>query len=398
MVSFVHSLNVRAQYSLSIPLKISIELTRRYSMGIKLRSLTLLLLGIMFFAMNQDGIAVGVDISQTATSEVRSTKPLPRHVINLSSAMQVSQLTVLKGRDSWIEDLAIDPHRQLLAVAEYSGEVEIWDMRTWKERALVPLDLQGDITSSVVFSPDGQTLVIASGSNIFLRDVDDILNNETSPRTVVLEGHKGYAGGLAVSTDGKYLASSEQGSASEDGMIILWDLLRSREVTRLGTKRCYTAPTVAFSPDNTKLASTTCDGFVRIWDRLLSKELISFEGNTPVEFNSAGTLLGFAGTDSTVRLIDVKTGREITVLKSDIFSPADAVTSIAFNPDGTILAAGTSGLGGIVLWNVATGKALTILRAGGVTRLIFSPDGSLLISGHASAAGAFADTNVWGIK
>ena len=58
-----------------------------------------------------------------------------------------------------------------------------------------------------------------------------------------------------------------------------------------------------------------------------------------------------------------------------------AVNSVAFSPDGTLLASGTSN--GIRLWDVRTGKLKSVWkwRKGRTERIVFSPDSQLLVSG-----------------
>ena len=62
------------------------------------------------------------------------------------------------------------------------------------------------------------------------------------------------------------------------------------------------------------------------------------------------------------------------------------VTSVAFSPDGTILASGGSeGFDGTVkLWDVAKRELITTLQTGDVASVVFSPDGSLLATGGGS--------------
>jgi WD40 repeat protein len=69
------------------------------------------------------------------------------------------------------------------------------------------------------------------------------------------------------------------------------------------------------------------------------------------------------------------------------------VYSVAFSPDGTILASG-SGDHKIKLWDVATGKEQATLKGhtGGVYSVAFSPDGTILASGSLDGT-----IKLWGV-
>jgi WD40 repeat protein len=65
---------------------------------------------------------------------------------------------------------------------------------------------------------------------------------------------------------------------------------------------------------------------------------------------------------------------------------------VAFNPDGTILATGSTD-GTTKVWNVRTGALITTLtgRGHGVNAVAFSPDGTML-----ATAGEDDTVKLWG--
>jgi WD40 repeat protein len=91
-----------------------------------------------------------------------------------------------------------------------------------------------------------------------------------------------------------------------------------------------------------------------------------------------GKLLATGSKDTTARLWEVATGKEIIALRRH----EKAVTSVAFSPDGKHLATGSDDHTAR-LWDVATGQPLTVLRGHekAVTSVAFSPDGKLLATG-----------------
>lgn len=117
----------------------------------------------------------------------------------------------------------------------------------------------------------------------------------------------------------------------------------------------------AFSPDGNTLAVGVCEGL-----------------RTVDQTNRNSDFYGCAG-ESAIILYDSITGKERGRL-----APESLPLSLAFHPDGTILAAGLSN-SDIQLWDLSSNAVTNTLSGSpqfvGVNRLAFTPDGNLLISG-----------------
>jgi WD40 repeat protein len=249
---------------------------------------------------------------------------------------------------------------------------------------------------------------------------------EQRPASLItfLQGHTQEVYGLAISPDGKTLASG-----SLDGTLRFWSVARRRVVGLPLKSPIATTPSLAFTPDGKTLVAVGFDNAIRPWDvarrKPLGRAIIgSSSGSSPwsMALSANGKILAYGKSDGSIQLWDVAHWRPFG---SPLQGPRNGVNSLAFSPDGRILVSGgwdntvrrwdvtqqipidvlytgttpiysvayspdgktiaaSSTDGAVRLWSQATNWSRTVVLTGHtnvVNCVDFSPDGSILASG-----------------
>lgn len=280
-------------------------------------------------------------------------------------------LATLKGHTNTVNSVAFSLDGRKMATSSDDETVKLWDAATGKElMTLKEHPAKGLSNPPVIwrtaFSPDG-TRILAVGNFTSVAVWDAV----TGQALAALEGHRSWINTFVFSPDDKLMATG-----SADRTIRLWDVGTWKVVKTL-TGHGNQIAELAFAHDSKTLASASLDKTIKVWDVAADYNPLARPGVQYVAYAPDGQELASA-TGKQVKLWDTTTWKVTATFKSDT---AEA-TSLAYSPDGKILALG-SGDKTTRLWDVAAGKERFVLR-GHTDRVLdvaFSPGGRLLATG-----------------
>jgi len=160
---------------------------------------------------------------------------------------------------------------------------------------------------------------------------------------------------LALSWDASRLAVATPG---KEPAVVVYDLATGKEVCRAKGHR-GPVTSLAFATDGKALLTGSVDLTVRLWDAATGAERWSYRGDVVYNIHGMraviapdGKTVAAVGWEGVIRLLDAATGKERVPLTGHLLG----VLPVAVLPDGK--RAVTAGNGQLVLWDLATGKAI----------------------------------------
>jgi len=247
-----------------------------------------------------------------------------------------------------IHALAVDPAGKVAALGRY-GSVELVDASTLK--SLRKVEGIAGKASALTFSRDGSTLFVAAG-NAGVSGVAYVVKVTDGKIVATLEGHKDALYALAVSPDGRTLATG-----GYDQKIKLWDLATAHEVATIAGHN-GSINGLAFRPDGKVLASASADRTIKLWNALTGARLDTFsqplKEQFTVAFTADGKRLFAGGADSRIRVwsVSAEAKEGSNPIQMSKFAHEGAVLSLTFSADGKTLMSSASDKS-IKLWNAA---------------------------------------------
>lgn len=358
--------------------------------------------GDAFVSFSEDGkrIATGGFVTDTTVWETETGK----------------QLTKLSGRTNMAYNVAFSADGTQL----YSGDHTRWDLRTGSGLRVAsrPAEMTFGITS-----PDGRILAVMRPNSSDVSLVETPSGRQLS--TLTPSGEAGTVMRVRFNVDGTMLAVTygqlemqqpSPGAVTRGSQVKIWDVKSGREVRSIAVGDI---PAEAeFSADGRTIATIGSMGQIALWD--------AQSGNRRELTSSPMAAM--------TNMRNMKPGQmpnmnEIAAMMTNVLGTMSAgtmgrsVTSVAFSPDGRILATGgveskanvdiaammsgamsgqrqkkgskqpdpadmmrdlkVEAVGQVQLWDVASGSEIGALKghSRGVTKVAFSRDGKLLASG-----------------
>ena len=264
--------------------------------------------------------------------------------------------------------IAISPDGKLLAGADRHG-VRIWNI---SHRNVVGRVSDGQPVSSVRFSRDGLTLATVSADGVALWEVGSWHPKREYPGT----------GGRSASfsSDGTRIVMCEHSQRNASVLD-----LHTGQISVLGNLPAGIAPLeqehginyLVCSPQSNLVAMARLGDRVDVFDLDNKEKVLSLNGHgimsRQVAFSADESALASTNWQS-VFLWDTKTGERLAEFD---FMGAD---SVAFSPDGQMIACGSWSRGDIAVWDVRTEARIATYRGHNsmVMSLEFGPDGRLV--------------------
>ncbi|MDD4652396.1 MAG: TIR domain-containing protein [Methanothrix sp.] len=284
----------------------------------------------------------------------------------------------LTGHEGFVNSVAVSPDGKWAASGSDDDTVKVWDLKSGKCRKT--LNGHKKRVTSVAITPDGGQIL--SGSD---DETVRVWNVKTGQERVKLEEHTSYVRSLTALKDGNHVLSSQdiyQGVIN----LKLWDLA-SRSCIR--TIPCGTADndgvfSIAVNPNGTQALSGHRGGHILLWDLETSECLATLKGHSDavysIQITPDGQFAVSGSDDMTVKIWDLEAKTCFGTLEGHSAS----VMSVAISIDGSLIASTGFIDDTVRLWDLKSGACLQVIELrfnNSPISVAFSPDGSRLAVG-----------------
>ena len=184
---------------------------------------------------------------------------------------------------------------------------------------------------------------------------------------------------VSINSSGEWLAFG----ATKLGQLLVWEWQSESYILKQqGHFDAINA--LVYSPDGQQIITTADDGKVKVWDVKSGFCVVTFTEHsaavTACEFAKRGKVLFTASLDGSIRAWDLIRYRNFRTFTAPTRL---AFSSIAIDPSGEVICAGSLDSFDVHIWSVQTGQLLDQLAGheGPIAALAFAPNGGLVVSG-----------------
>lgn len=298
---------------------------------------------------------------------------------------------VPRAHDGEIFGVAFNPDGRTLASGGKDGIVRVWHAATGEPVDGPPTD-HGEQVELIAFTRDGKRLTSVSQVRVIVWSADE---RRRLGEPIMLPTPKVDLRRWAISPDGTTLATAMLIGEGDRSTIevCLWSLDVAPPMGVPLSGHRYIVTGVAFNRDGSTLASCGHDPPIVMWDvatRTASDppRTVHPQPLASIAFHPDGTLLASGGLASKDRRGEVRLWSIATREASGppMGSHQGSVDAVAFSPDGRWLATLTQATSALRLWEVATRSevAIPLLEGTSCWGLAFHPESTLLAVGEDS--------------
>jgi WD40 repeat protein len=292
------------------------------------------------------------------------------------------------GHAAGITGLACSPDGALIASASEDGTIKLWSTNG---NLLRTLNTQPYPTTALAWSPDGTRIAAGTYSGgavsgsagpglTFLWQAPSGWTNANVSLVRMTTNRFGKVTALAFSADNTKLASGCAAGSNLVHSVASGSVVASCPAYKTSA-RPAAVTSVAFSSQGL-MASGCEDSTIRVynssWSQAWSSNSAHQSNATAVAFSPDGTLLATASQDKTIKIWLTSSW----TLTQTLDGHTNGLVSLAFSPDGQKIVSGCVD-GTVKIWDRPSGACLLTIAAHPlpVTAALFSPDGLRVITG-----------------
>lgn len=330
-----------------------------------------------------------------SSSRVVSVSEKAAFVWDAVNGQQLFALSAPEGHTATVYGAIFSPDETLIATISKDGRIGLWDAASGISKGFLsdPDIVQAGAWYRTLAFVDGGKRLVAGARNGILSTFDVASGTLVSSSKVHKAGTPSGIMGLAVSPNGKWLAS-----AGTDGTAKIYDAASGKTLQIL-SGHDNQVKGIAFNADSSKVLTWSRDGTARVWVVETGAQMSALRGHSN-EVGVAGFLSDDPGSGGRGGVV---TGSDDKMLRVWTTAPlANAVTlrprwldepnvglrgigALRVSPDGKRIVAGSNG-GRLAVFNAQTGEQQLSLPGHGapVLDVRFSPDGQTIatVSGH----------------